>query len=158
MFRKSFDTKKKIVNATAFVTARGLYEIQLNGKRVGDAFLTPGWTSYNKHLQYQAYDVTSLMASGKNAIGATLGSGWYRTRLAWLKQRNIYGKETALLFQLELTYADGSKESIVSDNSWKVAESDIRFAEIYDGEVIDAGKRTANWASIAFNDTNWKMP
>ncbi|MEA5404327.1 glycoside hydrolase family 78 protein [Arcicella sp. DC2W] len=156
MFRKSFETKKKIVNATAFVTARGLYEIQLNGKRVGDAFLTPGWTSYNKHLQYQTYDVTNLIASGKNAIGATLGSGWYRTRLAWLKQRNIYGKETALLFQLELTYSDGSKESVVSDNSWKVAESDIRFAEIYDGEVIDASKRIANWASIAFNDTNWK--
>lgn len=156
MFRKSFETKKKIVNATAFVTARGLYEIQLNGKRVGDAFLTPGWTSYNKHLQYQAYDVTNLITAGKNAIGATLGSGWYRTRLAWLHQQNIYGKETALLFQLELTYSDGSKESIVSDNSWKVAESDIRFAEIYDGEVIDASKRIANWAGLGFNDANWK--
>ena len=156
MFRKSFETKKKIVNATAFVTARGLYEIQVNGKRVGDAFLTPGWTSYNKHLQYQAYDVTNLITSGKNAIATTLGSGWYRTRLAWLHQQNIYGKETALLFQLELTYSDGSKESIVSDNSWKVAESDIRFAEIYDGEVIDARKRIANWASTTFNDTDWK--
>ncbi|MEA5257918.1 family 78 glycoside hydrolase catalytic domain [Arcicella aquatica] len=156
MFRKSFETKKKITNATAFVTARGLYEIQFNGKRMGDAYLAPGWTSYNKHLQYQAYDVTNLLNVGKNAIGATLGSGWYRTRLAWVHQQNIYGKETVLLFQLELTYADGSKETVISDNSWKVAESDITYAEIYNGETIDARKRIANWTSVGFNDSNWK--
>ncbi len=156
MFRKTFDASKKIVSATAFVTARGLYEAQINGKRIGDAFLTPGWTSYNKHLQYQTYDVTSLLATGKNAIGVLLGSGWYRTRLAWVNQKNIYGKETALLFQLAIKYADGTEETVISDNSWKVAESHIRYSEIYDGEIQDARQYQNNWAVASFGDSSWK--
>ncbi len=156
MFRKTFELSKKIVNATVYVTARGIYEIQLNGKRMGDAYLTPGWTSYNKHLQYHTYDVTGLLASGKNAISAMLGSGWYRTHLAWEGKQNIYGSETALLFQLEVVYTDGSKETIVSDNSWKANESDITFSEIYNGESIDARKRISGWSKPGFNDSQWK--
>lgn len=156
MFRKTFALSKKIVNATAYVTARGLYEIQLNGYRMGDACLAPGWTSYNKHLQYQANDVTGLLSKGKNTIGAIVGSGWYRTPLGWTTNKKIYGSETALLFQLEVTYADGSKETIVSDNSWKASESEITYAEIYNGESMDARKRISNWSKPGFNDGQWK--
>lgn len=155
MFRKTFENPKKVVSARAFVTSRGLYEIQINGKRIGDAYLTPGWTSYNKHLQYQVYDVTNVLTPGKNAIGVLLGSGWYRTRLAWENQMNIYGKETALLFQLEIKYADGSSESIVSDNSWKTKLSYIQLAEIYDGEKQDMRQWQAAWATPSFADNDW---
>src|SRR6478752_1774362 len=78
LLRKEFSSNKKISNATAYITAHGLYEAYLNGKRIGDAYLTPGWTSYNKRLQYQTYNVTDLIKSGSNAIGVMLGNGWYR--------------------------------------------------------------------------------
>ncbi len=139
-FKRTFSSKKKVVSATAFITARGLYEAQINGKKIGDAFLTPGWTSYNKHLQYQTYDVSSLLNAGENNIDVLLGSGWYRTRLAWTNQQNIYGKETALLFQLEIKYQDGSSEIIKSDGSWKVSETTILASEIYNGEIQDSRK------------------
>lgn len=155
MLRKTFQTQKKVVRATAYVTARGMYEVEMNGARVGNAYLSPGWTTYSKHLQYQAYDVTSLVASGKNAIGVRLGSGWYRTRLGWENKQHIYGKETALLFQLAIMYSDGSKETIISDKSWKASDSEITYAEIYNGESIDARKRKANWSKSTFDDSNW---
>lgn len=154
--RKTFEVKKPISSATVFVTSRGLYEASLNGKRVGDAFLTPGWTSYNKHLQYQTYDVTKQLSSGKNAVGVTLGSGWYRTKLAWDNHKNLYGKETALLFQLHITYADGSEDWIVSDNSWKSTPSHILFSEIYDGERQDLRKEIKGWDLANFDDSKWQ--
>ena len=83
LFRKHFPVLKKIKSATAFITSHGMYEAEKNGKRVGDAYLTPGWTSYNKRLQYQVYDVTPLLTNGENAIGITIGSGWYKTPLGW---------------------------------------------------------------------------
>lgn len=82
LFRKKFNVGKKIKSATAFITSHGMYEAHINGNRVGDYYLTPGWTSYNKRLQYQTYDVSSMVKNGINAIGVTLGSGWYRTNLA----------------------------------------------------------------------------
>ena len=153
MFKKTFDVKKKIESATLFITSRGLYDAQINGKRISDAYLSPGWTSYNKHLQYQTFDVTSLLSQNKNTIGVLLGSGWYRTRLAWENQKNIYGIETALLFQLEIKYSDGSKETVSSDNSWKVKESDIVYSEIYNGEIQDARKEGIN--KISASETGW---
>src|ERR1700730_13655398 len=102
LFLKKFALNKKISSAFAYITAHGLYEAQINGKRVGDAYLTPGWTSYNKRLQYQVYDVTGLLNKGTNAIGVMLGNGWYRGYLAWNDRHNIYGKDISLLFQLEI--------------------------------------------------------
>ena len=90
LFRKQFNAAKKIQSATAFITAHGMYEAKINGSRMGDSYLTPGWTSYKKRLQYQSYDVTSLLKQGENAIGVTLGSGWYRTPLAWDNNKNLY--------------------------------------------------------------------
>ena len=156
MFRKTFSTSKKIQSAIVSITSHGLYEAHINGKRVGNAYLTPGWTSYNNHLQFQTYDVTNLLASGKNAIGILLGSGWYRTRLGWENNQNFYGKETALLCQLAVIYADGSHETILSDGSWKTAPSDITYAEIYNGEVQDARLQRPGWSNATFDDAAWK--
>lgn len=155
LMRKNFLTNKKIKSATAYITAHGLYEAQINGKRVGEAYLTPGWTSYNKRLQYQTYDVTPLLVNGENVIGVMLGSGWYRTPLAGASNRNIYGKQTALLFQMDIIYADGSTESIVSDGNWKSSTGAIRFSEIYDGEIYDARLEKTNWTTPQYDDKNW---
>ena len=155
LMRKIFTAAKKVRSATAYITAHGLYEAQLNGKRVGDAYLTPGWTSYNKRLQYQVYDVTGLVQQGANAIGVELGSGWYRGNLAWNNNRNIYGKDIALLFQLQLVYTDGTTESIVSDGSWKSTTGSIRFSEVYHGETIDHNFDKQGWATAGYEDKDW---
>lgn len=155
LFRKQFDTEKKIISATAYITAHGLYEAQINGQRIGDAYLTPGWTAYKKRLQYQVYNVTDLVKNGSNAIGVMLGNGWYRGIIGYTNQVNVYGKDIALLFQLNITYADGSTESVVSDSSWKSSTGAVIYAEIYNGEIIDAGKEKKGWAQPGFDDAGW---
>ncbi|HYJ37888.1 MAG TPA: alpha-L-rhamnosidase N-terminal domain-containing protein, partial [Chitinophagaceae bacterium] len=107
LFRKQFSSSKKISSAFVYITAHGLYEASINGKRVGNDYLTPGWTSYNKRLQYQVYDVKNLLQNGNNSIGVTVGSGWYRGTIGWVSQRNAYGRDIALLFQLDIQYTDG---------------------------------------------------
>jgi alpha-L-rhamnosidase len=154
-FRKQFATNKKIISATAYITAHGMYEAMINGKRVGDYYLTPGWTSYNKRLQYQVYDVTSLMNNGNNAIAVITGNGWYRGYLAWGNQKNIYGKKLGLLFQLKITYSNGSTEMIISDESWKSSTGAIKYAEIYHGETYDAREEKTGWATADYNDAGW---
>lgn len=156
MFRKKFNSRKNIASATAYITVHGMYEASINGKRVGDAYLTPGWTDYKKRLQYQVYDVTNLIQAGNNAIGVVLGSGWYRSGLAWgADNRNRYGKDIALLFQLNITYKDGSTETVVSDGSWKSTTGAIRYSEIYNGETIDARLAKNGWTLPGYNDTDW---
>lgn len=155
LFRKEFNANKKIISAIAYITAHGLYEAQINGQRVGDAYLTPGWTAYKKRLQYQTYNVTSLLKNGSNAIGVSLGSGWYRGIIGFTNGINVYGKDIALLFQMEINYSDGSKEMIVSDGSWKSSTGSVTYAEIYNGETIDARKEKKGWASTGFNDADW---
>ncbi len=155
LMRKQFNIKKKIVSATAFITAHGLYEAQINGVRVSDAYLTPGWTAYQKRLQYQIYDVTDMLAKGDNAIGVTLGSGWYRGFIGFSNRQNFYGKDIALLFQMEITYSDGSKEMILSDDSWKSSTGNIRYSEIYNGETIDARENKQGWALAGYDDSGW---
>ncbi len=155
LFRTQFNTGKKIRSATAYITSHGLYEAQINGQRVGDAFLTPGWTSYNKRLQYQVYDVTNMLKSGANAVGVMLGSGWYRGFIGFSGQKDFYGKKLALLFQLDITYADGSKESVVSNENWKSSTGSIQNSEIYNGESIDAREEKSGWAIAGFDDSKW---
>jgi alpha-L-rhamnosidase len=157
LFRKSFIADRKIKSATAFITVHGMYEASINGEKIGNAFLTPGWTSYHKRLQYQVYDVTSLLQKGENAIGVMIGSGWYRTALAWNDNKNIYGKKLALLVQLEIEYADGTKETIISDGSWKTTdEGPVRVSEIYNGETYDARKELQGWNKPGFKDLSWQ--
>ncbi|MFI5138258.1 MAG: family 78 glycoside hydrolase catalytic domain [Sphingobacteriales bacterium] len=155
LFRKGFALHKKIAMATAYITAHGLYEAQINGHRVGDAYLTPGWTSYNKRLQYQAYDVTGLLRQGENAVGAEIGNGWYRGFFGYDNKPNLYGKDIALLFQLEVTYTDGTKETVVSDGNWKSSTGPVRFDEIYYGATIDNRLQQKDWSTVNFDDKNW---
>jgi alpha-L-rhamnosidase len=136
-FLKSYQPTKSIKSAIAYITCHGVYYATINDKKVGNDILTPGWTSYDSRLQYQVYDITGLLQKGQNDIQVTVGAGWYRGNLGWWGQQNIYGKLPALLFQAEVTYSDGSKEYITSDTSWRATESQIRYAEIYNGEIID---------------------
>lgn len=155
LMRKEFSAPKKIRSATAYITAHGLYEAFINGKRVGDAYLTPGWTVYPKRLQYQTYDVTNLLKNGANAVGVQLGSGWYRGVIGFENNRNVYGKDIALLFQLNIEYGDGTTESIVSDETWKSATGAIQSSEIYNGEFVDARLHKEGWNNTGFNDAGW---
>lgn len=156
IFRKEFATKKKVASATFFVTAHGLYEAEINGQRVGKDYLTPGWTAYQKRLQYQAYDVTALLKNGPNAIGVTLGNGWWRGNIGWVTAKGVYGPDVSLLLQLELEYTDGSRETIGTDDTWKyTTNGPIRTAEIYHGETYDARFEQLGWSSTSFNDYKW---
>lgn len=155
LFRKKFATTKKILQATAYVTAHGLYEASINGKRIGDAYLTPGWTSYNNRLQYQQYDVSALVVTGDNTVGIVLGNGWYKGFIGFSGQKNYYGKELALLFQLEIMYADGTSEVINSDGSWKSSTGSILSSEIYHGETIDARKEKPGWKLPGYVESDW---
>ncbi|HSZ32362.1 MAG TPA: glycoside hydrolase family 78 protein, partial [Puia sp.] len=135
----------------------GMYNAFINGSKMGDGFLTPGWTSYNKRLQYQVYDVTKFIHSGANVIGVNIGSGWYRTNLAWNNNRNIYGKKIGLLAQVEIHYSDGSTETIVSDGTWKTSDQGpIRSSEIYNGETCDSRMEKPGWDKAGYDDKDWK--
>ena len=133
----TFTVEKKfslesIEKAVLKVTALGLYFAEINGVRVGDFYLTPGWTSYNKTLQMQTYDVTSLLKEGENIIAFTVNEGWYCGGLTWEKKRNLYGEQTAVCAELDI-----DNLSIFTDESWSARESHIRESGIYDGETLD---------------------
>lgn len=157
-FRKEFSLSKTIASARVYVTSHGFYELQLNGTKVGDQVLTPGWTSYGKRLQYQVYDVTGMLLKGNNAIGTVLGDGWYRGTLGWGNNWAIYGKRLGILLQLKITYTDGSESMIVSDETWKATnDGAIRMNDIYDGETYDATKKLKGWNLPGYDDKNWKI-
>ena len=155
-FRKAFSLSKKVQSAYAYITCHGMYEAQLNGKRIGNAYLTPGWTSYNKRLQYQVYDVSDLLSEGNNAVGVTLGNGWYRGIIGFTNNKDYFGKDIALLMQVDVTYTDGTKESVITDDSWKCTDKGaIRYSEIYNGEIYDARMEKEGWATAGFDDKDW---
>lgn len=155
-FRKEFPVAKSIASARVYVTSHGFYELQLNGKKVGDQVLTPGWTSYGKRLQYQVFDVTGMIVKGNNAIGAVLGDGWYRGTLAWGNNWAIYGKRLGLLMQLKITYTDGSESLILSDETWKATnDGATRMNDIYNGETYDATKKLTGWNLSGYDDSKW---
>ncbi|WP_188881897.1 alpha-L-rhamnosidase [Alicyclobacillus cellulosilyticus] len=153
--RKVFTVRRGVKSARVYVTSLGLYELHLNGRRVGDWVLTPGWTSYRKRLQYQTYDVTDMLQAGENAIGAILGNGWYKGELGWQGQRNIYGTQRALILQLHITYEDGSEDVVVTDNTWKAQTGPILMSEIYHGETYDARQELTGWSEPGYDDSGW---
>jgi len=155
LLRKEFVSKGKVVSARLYVSSHGLNEIEINGKRVGDALLAPGWTAYQSHIQYYTYDVTNLLKVGPNAIGAMLGDGWYRGFLAWENNRNVYGKRLALLAQLHVRYANGSEQIVGTDNTWRASnDGPLRQADIYMGETYDARLEKA-YSTAGFGDKIW---
>jgi len=138
-FRKQFALKEKIISARLYATACGLYEGCLNGRRIGNFVLAPGYTDYRKRVQVQTYDVTNLLTQGENTLDFMLADGWFRGSVGAWGLRNQFGTETRLLAQLEITCADGSRTSICTDGTWQWSnDGPIRFADNKDGEVVDA--------------------
>lgn len=154
--RKEFAVAQKVKRATVHVTALGTYELRLNGERVGRDVLAPGWTEFRKRVHYHTYDVTSQVAQGANAIGAILGDGWYASTLAHLCRRNIYGGRPRLLAQLEIELADGSVQTVVTDDGWKASFGPIRHADLLMGCDYDSRLEMPGWDRAGFNDTAWQ--
>lgn len=147
--RRGFGVKAKVARARVYVTAHGIFELQLNGLRIGRDHFANGWTSYTKRLDSLTYDVTELLREGDNLLGAQLGHGWYSGRLAWGNDRNHYGAFPALLLQLEITYADGTAETISSDSQWQGTHTGpILSSSIYDGEDYDARTEVSGWGPV----------
>ncbi|MFH1022796.1 MAG: family 78 glycoside hydrolase catalytic domain [Planctomycetota bacterium] len=153
--RRGFALKPGIARARIYASARGLFELHLNGERVGRDYFTPGWTDYHRRIQYLVYDVTDRVRPGANAVGAILGDGWYAGYLAWGKRRGLYGDQLSLLFQLEVEYADGARETIAGGPEWKTSFGPILKSDIYNGETVDARREMPGWAAPGFDDSSW---
>jgi len=162
--RKSFEVQKKIKKATAYTTALGLYELRLNGKKVGDDYFLPGWTDYDKRLYYQTFDITESLTKGENVIGAVIADGWYAGYVGYAllvrldKVREFYGVNPSFMGQVQIEYEDGTTEIIASDRSWKSNEGAIREADIIMGETYDARLENSGWDAPNYNDSDWKSP
>ncbi len=154
--RRAFTLAKPVTRACLYVTARGLFEIHLNGRRVGRDYFTPGWTDYRKRIQYLAYDVTGYVHSGANVAGAILADGWYAGHLTWNNTPFFYGDQLSLLFQLEVDTADGAREVIASGPDWKTAFGPLLQASLYHGETCDARRELPGWSAPGFDDSTWQ--
>jgi alpha-L-rhamnosidase len=154
-YRKNFTTAKPVRRATLHFSALGIAEFHLNGRRVGDAYFEPGWSDYLRRAYYRTHDVTKLVTRGGNCIGAIVAEGWYAGYVGYgllvgygpnKTGRNFYGKTPALLAQLEVEYADGSRETIVTDPSWEVSgDGPFREADLIMGEAHDARRENPDW-------------
>ncbi|KAF3801245.1 hypothetical protein GCG54_00005399 [Colletotrichum gloeosporioides] len=150
LFRREFKSEGRVQSARLYVTAQGIYEAEINGRRVGDYFLAPGWTSYDGRLQYQTYDVTEHISYSSNCIGIRVAEGWFNGRIGFEGgRRSIWGTRTAVLAQLEITYEDGRSETIITDDNWNVTRGPSKLAEIYDGEKYDATAEVAGWSTTS---------
>ncbi|MDI2129418.1 alpha-L-rhamnosidase [Yinghuangia seranimata] len=150
VLKRRFDVDGPVRSARLYATALGLYEAELNGVRVGDTVLAPGWTPYGQRLRYQTYDVTDLLRTGPNELTVTLADGWYRGRLGFEGKRALYGERLALLAQLEITHEDGTVVVVVTgeDGSWQAAHGPVRRASLYDGETYDARVSPDSWRGV----------
>jgi len=155
--RKGFKLDGKVAYARLHITAKGVFDVHINGEDISDDVMSPGWTPYAKRIETLTYDVTDFVKSGKNTLAASLASGWYAGRLGWSKTRFGDADAPKILAQLEIEFSDGSSKTVVSDNTWKATTNGpIRFAEIYDGEVYNANFELPNWTTNNFDDTNWE--
>jgi len=161
-FRKEFNAHGHVKRATLYATALGIYELHLNGQRVGDALFAPGWTDYRQRAYYQTYDVTPLVRAGTNVIGAWLADGWYAGYVGFGLLRGfgperlgrfMYGKTPAIMAQLEIEYANGTRSTLVTDNSWKgTTDGPVREADFLMGETYDARKECTGWSETGLSD------
>jgi alpha-L-rhamnosidase len=154
-FRSSFELGGPVSSARLYITAHGLYEAWLNGQRVGDQVFAPGYTAYDKRLQYQVYDVTSLLQEGENALGAILGDGWYRGRVYISGNRNVYGTRLGLLAVLRIETTGGSPVTIGTDSKWRASYGPIVKSDMRDGEIYDARLEMPGWCGPGFDDSAW---
>jgi alpha-L-rhamnosidase len=153
--RKDFTVAQSIKRAMVYVTALGVYELHLNGQKVGNDVLTPGWTQFSKRVYYQTYDVTGMVQPGSNSIGAILGDGWFASDLAFTGKRLNYGGTPRFLAQLVLELSDGSTQTVVSDESWKASYGPILFGDLLIGSGYDARLEMPGWDATNYNDSGW---
>jgi len=137
IFKKEFSTKGDVARAELEISALGVYEARLNGERIGDFVLAPGWTEYGSRLQYQIYDITEMLADS-NTVTVGVGHGWYGSHVGFSKYP--LGKYPALIAAIKILYTDGREELIPTDESWQTARSETISSDIYDGEITDAKK------------------
>ncbi|MHA1563692.1 MAG: glycoside hydrolase family 78 protein [Alphaproteobacteria bacterium] len=161
MVRKSFVVDGPIKRATVYVTGLGLYELHLNGPRVGDHLLAPEFTVYDRRIQYQTFDVTDLVVAGENAVGAILGDGWHGEYFFGMPMRQAqrpFGGRRGFIMRLDIEQVDGTTQIIVTDKSWRsTREGPIRSASLYDGEVYDARMEMPGWDRPGFDDSLWNQ-
>lgn len=162
-FRKSMDLAETPERAMLYVSALGLVEPRLNGEVITDDLFLPGWSDYNKRIYYHAYDVTDKLMVGENVLGCVLADGWYAgyvgpKELSNPKNRGLYGDTTALLVQLELTMADGTRRVITTDESWRANTGPLRYADLLMGEFYDARREHTGWDKPGFTATDWARP
>ncbi|WP_228011188.1 glycoside hydrolase family 78 protein [Nonomuraea phyllanthi] len=156
LLRRDFTVRGPVERARLYVTAHGLHETEINGSVVGDDVLAPGWTSYGHRLRYRTHDVTALLREGRNAIGATLADGWYRGRIGFRGGKtDVYGDRTALIAQLEIAYADGTTDVVVTDGTWRCGRGPVTATGLYDGEKHDARLLPSGWSRPGFDDAAW---
>ncbi len=159
--RKEAQIKKKLKHARLYISSLGLHNFYINGEKIGNDFFGSGWTDYNKRVYYQVYDVTAQLHKGANAFSATLANGWYAGYLGYAllvgssQVNQFYGKFPLLKAQIDLTFTDGTKETIVTDKSWKWNLGAIEEADLLQGEYYNAGKLLKGWNIADFNDTSW---
>lgn len=147
--RRSFCVEQPIKQARLYVTARGIFNIELNGQRVSNDYFANGWTAYDKRIDTLTYDVTDVLQANDNSILAMLGAGWYAGRIAWLHDKKLLGRRPELLFQLEILYADGSRQMVVSDQQWEgTTDGPILSSGLYEGEYVDARRQITGWEPV----------
>jgi len=155
-FRKSFQIDKPITGARVYVTALGILELRINGTRVSEDLLSPEWTDYNRRIQYRTYDVSDMLNTGTNALGAVVADGWYSGYVGMRRLRGNYGLENSLLVQLEVEHEDGTRTEIVTDETWLWSEGPIRTADLLMGQDQDARKNMPGWDRADFDDSAWR--
>ena len=160
LFRRDFElAEKQIISARAYVSAAGYYEMFINGERVGTYYLDPGYTDYSKRILYTTHDVTSLLKPGENTVAAVLGNGWYnlQNKVVWNFHEGFWRKRPRLLAELHIRYADGTKEIIATDSSWKTSTGAYVYNDIYSGDCVDLRLEEIGWKEPSFDDTHWKQ-
>ena len=155
-FRSELKLRKGVVKARIYASAHGLYELHINGRKVGDQEFAPGWTSYKKRLQYQVYDVTSDLQEGHNCLSAMLADGWHRGRIAYRGKDDPFKNQLSLLVQLEVEYENGRTQTFCTDKDWTASTGGILESTIYDGEVFDFTKEPTGWHKVGFDESQWQ--
>lgn len=153
--RRAFCVDRPIFRAVLAVSALGVHQTTINGQPVSPDLFDPGWTEYRHRLLYSAHDVTALIRTGENVLAAAVGDGWWRGNLTWMARRAVYGSTTALLAQLEIEYADGTSQLVVTDRDWKGATGGLIAADFYNGCELDLAQEPRGWREQGFDDSGW---
>jgi alpha-L-rhamnosidase len=154
LLRKEFKVVQPVKRAWVYASALGLYELRMNGSKVGNDLFAPGWTDYRQRVQYRRYEVTNQVKNGDNVIGAEIAPGWFAGKIAWFSN-NRYGKQVSFSAELHLEFADGSTEVVATDGTWKTSAGPLTASDIQDGDQYDARLEKNGWDKPGYNDSKW---